>query len=140
MKVVVFVKGTQSSERGELPTQELLTAMGAYNQRLVEAGIMEAGEGLKPSRAGARVTFSGPFRTVSCGPFEHPEELVSGFWIWNVKDMDEAIEWVKRCPNPMPEDSVIEIRPAYGTEDFGESASLDPDQEHLLREAIDCSA
>lgn len=140
MKVVVFVKGTQSSERGELPTQDLLTAMGAYNQRLVEAGIMEAGEGLKPSRAGARVTFSGPFRTVSSGPFEHPEELVSGFWIWNVKDMDEAIEWVKRCPNPMPEESVIEIRPVYGTEGFGESASLDNRQESALIEAIDCSA
>jgi hypothetical protein len=119
MKVIVFVKATPSSERGEMPSEELLTAMGNYNEQLVKAGIMLAGEGLKPSSAGARVRFSGKDRTVIDGPFAETKELVAGFWIWEVKSLAEAIEWVKRCPNPMMEESDIEIRPVFSMEDFG---------------------
>src|SRR5688572_15148316 len=109
MKVMVIVKATPSSEAGEMPSEELLTAMGNYNQQLVEAGIMLAGEGLQPSSKGARVRFSGKERTVIDGPFAETKELVAGFWMWQVKSLEEAIEWVKRCPNPMPEESEIEI-------------------------------
>jgi len=121
MKVTVFVKATPESEAGELPTQELLAAMGEFNESLVKAGIMLAGEGLKPSRLGKRVRFSGKTRTVTDGPFTETKELVAGFWIWQVRSIEEAVEWVKRCPNPMLSDSDIEIRPIFGPEDFGEA-------------------
>ena len=121
MKVIVFVKATTESESGGMPSQELLTAMGAYNESLVKAGIMLAGEGLKPSRYGKRIHFAGETRTVTDGPFAETKELVAGFWIWQVRSIEEAVEWVKRCPNPMLTDSDIEIRPVFGPEDFGET-------------------
>jgi hypothetical protein len=121
MKVIVFVKATADSEAGGMPPQELLTAMGAYNESLVKAGIMLAGEGLKPSRHGKRVHFSGKARTVTDGPFAETKELVAGFWLWQVRSIEEAVEWVRRCPNPMLTDSDIEIRPVFGPEDFGEA-------------------
>jgi hypothetical protein len=116
---MVMVKATKNSEAGILPTPELLTAMGKFNEELIKAGIMQAGEGLKPTSKGARVTFSGTKRTVTDGPFTETKELVAGFWLWTCPSLAEAIEWVKRCPNPMPgEDSDIEIRPLYEMEDF----------------------
>ncbi|MDL1896296.1 YciI family protein [Anaerolineae bacterium CFX7] len=121
MKVVVFVKATPESEAGVMPSAELLTAMGNYNEELVKAGIMLAGEGLHPSSKGARIKFSGKNRTVVDGPFTEAKELVAGFWIWQVKSMDEALEWAKRCPNPMEGESVLEIRPVFEAEDFGEA-------------------
>lgn len=121
MKVMVIVKATPSSEAGELPSTELLTAMGAYNETLVQAGIMLAGEGLHPSSQGARVRFSGTERTVIDGPFAETKELIAGYWLWRVKSLEEAIEWVKKCPNPMKETSEIEIRPVFEAEDFGEA-------------------
>jgi hypothetical protein len=121
MKVMVLVKATQDSEAGVLPTQELLTAMGEFNESLVKAGILLAGEGLRPSRLGKRVRFSGKTRTVTDGPFTETKELVAGFWIWQVRSIEEAVEWVKRCPNPMLTDSDIEIRPVFGPEDFGDA-------------------
>jgi hypothetical protein len=121
MKVMVFVKATQDSEAGVMPTTELLTAMGEFNASLVKAGILLAAEGLKPSRQGKRVRFSGKTRTVTDGPFAETKELVAGFWIWQVRSIEEAVEWVKRCPNPMLTDSDIEIRPVFGPEDFGEA-------------------
>ena len=121
MKVMVFVKATQDSEAGVMPTRELLTAMGEFNAALVKAGIMLAGEGLKPSREGKRVRFSGKTRSVIDGPFAETRELVAGFWIWQVRSIEEAVEWVRRCPNPMLTDSDIEIRPIFGPEDFGEA-------------------
>src|ERR1700731_3530555 len=120
MKVMVLVKATADSEAGVMPTQELLTAMGAFNESLVKAGILLAGEGLKPTRHGKRVGFSGKTRMVTDGPFAETKELVAGFWIWQVRSIEEAVEWVKRCPNPMLTDSDIEIRPVFGPEDFGE--------------------
>ena len=120
MKVTVLVKATQESEAGVMPTKELLTAMGEFNESLVKAGILLAGEGLKPSRLGKRVRFSGKTRSVTDGPFAETKELVAGFWIWQVRSIEEAVEWVKRCPNPMLTDSDIEIRPVFGPEDFGE--------------------
>jgi len=122
MRVMVFVKATAESEAGILPTAELLEAMGNFNQQLVEAGIMTSGAGLKPSSAGRRVQFDGPQRVVTDGPFTETKELVAGLWEWNVKDLDEAIEWVKKCPNPMPGPSEIEIRPMYEMEDFADIA------------------
>ena len=119
MKVMIFVKATADSEAGVMPTPELLTAMGEFNQSLVNAGILLAGEGLKPSRDGKRVRFSGKTRTVTDGPFSETKELVAGFWLWQVRTIEEALEWVKRCPNPMLTDSDIEIRPVFGPEDFG---------------------
>jgi hypothetical protein len=121
MKVTVLVKATPDSEAGVMPTQELLTAMGEFNESLVKAGILLAGEGLQPSRLGKRVRFSGKTRTVTDGPFAETKELVAGFWIWQVRSIEEAVEWVKRCPNPMLTDSDIEIRPVFGPEDFGEA-------------------
>ncbi len=118
MRVMVFVKATGESERGDLPTAEMLEAMGRFNDELTEAGVMSAGDGLKPSSAGKRIAFDGPGRTVVDGPFAATRELVAGFWLWTVKDMDEAIAWVKRCPNPMPGPSEIEIRPLYEMDDF----------------------
>ena len=120
MRCVVFVKATKESEAGMLPDEKLLTEMGRYNEQLVKAGIMQAGEGLQPSSKGARVRFSGTSRTVIDGPFTETKELVAGFWIWKVKSLEEAIEWVKRCPNPMLSDSDIEIRPIFEAEDLGE--------------------
>lgn len=120
MRVMVMVKATTDSEEGAMPTAELLDAMGKYNEELINAGVLLAGEGLKPSKAGKRVAFDGPGRTVIDGPFAETRELVAGFWLWEVKDMAEAVEWVKRCPNPMPGPSEIEIRPVYEMEDFAE--------------------
>jgi hypothetical protein len=125
MRFMVIVKATKDSEAGVMPTQELLAAMGKYNEELAKAGIMLAGDGLQPSSKGARVKFSGKNRTVVDGPFAETKELVAGYWIWQVKSKQEAIEWVKRCPNPMPGDSEIEIRQLYEAEDFG--AELTPE-------------
>ena len=118
MRVMVLVKASKDSEAGVLPSEELLRQMGQFNEELVRAGIMQAGEGLQSSAKGVRVRFSGAERTVTQGPFAETKELVAGFWLWQVKSLDEAIEWVKRCPNPMPETSDIEIRPLYEEEDF----------------------
>jgi hypothetical protein len=123
MRVMVLVKATKESEAGELPTTEMFAAMGKFNEELVKAGIMQAGEGLHPSSKGKRVAFDGPNRTVIDGPFAAISELVAGFWLWQVKDMDEAVAWVKRCPNPMPGPSEIEIRPLYEMSDFGEAVT-----------------
>ena len=120
MRFMVIVKATTDSEAGALPSEELLTAMGKYNEELAKAGILLAGEGLQPSSKGARVRFSGAKRTVIDGPFAETKELIAGFWLWKVKSKEEAIEWVKRCPNPMPGDSEIEIRQVFEAEDFGE--------------------
>jgi hypothetical protein len=120
MRFMIIVKATQDSEAGVLPSEKLLTAMGKYNEELAKAGILLAGDGLQPSSKGARVRFSGPKRTVVDGPFAETKELVAGFWIWKVKSKEEAIEWVKRCPNPMPGDSEVEIRQLFEAEDFGE--------------------
>jgi hypothetical protein len=116
---MVIVKATKESEAGEMPSEELLTAMGNFNEELVKAGIMLAGEGLHPSARGKRIRFSGTKRSVIDGPFAETKELIAGFWLWQVKSMEEAIEWVKRCPNPMPTESEIEIRPVFEAEDFG---------------------
>jgi hypothetical protein len=121
MRVMVIVKATKESEAGVLPSTELLGAMGTYNEELVKAGVMLAGEGLRPSSKGARVKFSGEKRTVIDGPFSETKELIAGFWLWQVRSMDEAIEWVKRCPNPMEGESEIEIRQVSEAEDFGEA-------------------
>jgi hypothetical protein len=133
-----MVKATKDSEAGALPDQKLLAAMGKFNEELVKAGVMLAGEGLQPSSKGARVRFSGAKRTVIDGPFTETNELVAGFWVWRVKSMAEAIEWVKRCPNPMPGDSEIEIRQIFEAEDFG--AELTPElreQEERLRRQME---
>ena len=119
MRVMVMVKATPSSEAGVMPSEQLLADMGKYNEELVKAGILLAGEGLHPSSKGLRVAFSGTGRKLADGPFADTKELVAGFWLWQVRSMDEAIEWVKRCPNPMPEDSEIEIRQVFEAEDFG---------------------
>ena len=121
MKVIVMVKASKASEAGQMPSQQLLADMGRFNEELVKAGVMLAGEGLQPSSKGVRVRFSGTRRLVMDGPFAETNELVAGFWLWNVKSMQEAIDWVKRCPNPMMEDSEIEIRPVFSAEDFGEA-------------------
>ena len=121
MKVMVIVKATKDSEAGVMPSQQLLTEMGNYNEELVKAGIMLAGEGLHPSSKGVRVRFSGKNRTVIDGPFAETKELIAGYWQWQVKSMEEAIAWVKRCPNPMPGESEIEIRPVFEAADFGEA-------------------
>jgi hypothetical protein len=137
MRVMVLVKADKNSEAGVMPDEKLLTEMGAFNEELVKAGIMLEGEGLKPSSEGARVRFSGKNRTVIDGPFAETKELVAGYWIWKVKSLAEAIEWVKRCPNPMPGESEIEIRPIFEAEDFG--AELTPElraQEERLRAEI----
>lgn len=137
MKVMVMVKATKDSEAGVMPTPELLTAMGKFNESLVKAGIMLAGEGLKPSRFGKRVRFSGKSRTVTDGPFTETKELVAGFWLWQVRSMEEALEWVKRCPNPMLTDSDIEIRPLFELEDFGDALTPEArEREQALRSQI----
>ncbi len=121
MKVMVFVKATKGSEAGEMPSAELISQMMAYNEELVKAGIMRDGDGLRPSSEGVRVRFSGENRTVIDGPFPETKELVAGYWIWEVGSLQEAIDWVKRCPNPMSEESEIEIRPVFEPQDFGEA-------------------
>ena len=138
MKFMVMVKATKDSEAGKMPSEELLAAMGKYNEELVKAGIMLAGEGLHPSSKGARVRFSGTKRTVIDGPFAETKELVAGFWIWQCKSKDEAIEWLKRCPNPMPGESDIELRQIFAPEDFG--PALTPEikaQEQRIAAGID---
>jgi len=120
MRVMVMVKATEDSEAGVMPSAELLEAMGKFNEELVNAGIMLAGDGLKPSAQGKRIAFDGDSRTVIDGPFTETRELVAGYWLWEVKDMAEAVAWVKRCPNPMPGPSEIEIRPVYEMTDFAE--------------------
>ncbi|MGE3074534.1 MAG: YciI family protein [Dehalococcoidia bacterium] len=138
MRVMVMVKATKESEQGVMPSEQLLTEMGAYNEELVKAGIMLAGEGLKESSKGARVRFSGTSRSVIDGPFTETKELVAGFWLWEVKSMDEAIEWVKRCPNPMEGESEIEIRQVFEAEDFGEEFTPElREQEERLRAQIE---
>ena len=137
MRVMVMVKASTQSEAGEMPRTELLAAMGAFNEELVKAGVMLAGEGLHPSIRGKRVRFSGSGREVIDGPFAETNELVAGFWLWQVASMDEAVAWVKRCPNPMDVDSEIEIRPLFEAADFGEA--LTPElqaQEERLRAEV----
>ena len=136
MRVMVLVKATKESEAGNAsPSTELLEAMGRYNEELVAAGVLQAGEGLHPSSKGKRVAFDGPGRTVIDGPFPATRELVSGFWLWQVRDMDEAVEWVKRCPNPMPGPSEIEIRPVLEAADFGDAMTpAQAEREDRLRE------
>lgn len=137
MKVMVIVKATTDSEAGILPDEKLLTDMGNFNEELVKAGVMLSGDGLKPSSQGVRVHFSGKERGVTNGPFTETKELIAGFWIWKVNSMDEAIAWVKKCPNPMPGDSDIEIRPIFEAEDFGEAFTPElREQEQKLRDQI----
>lgn len=121
MKVMVFVKADARSEAGEMPGQELMEEMTAYNEALLEAGVLLGGEGLHPSSRGARVRFDGEARTVSDGPFAETKELVAGYWLWQVGSMDEAIEWAKKCPNPTGEQGQLELRPVFEAEDFGEA-------------------
>lgn len=138
MRVMVIVKATKDSEAGVMPSQELLTEMGKFNEELVKAGIMLAGEGLHPTSKAARVRFSGTKRTVIDGPFSETKELIAGYWIWQVQSMAEAIDWVKRCPNPHSSDSDIEIRPIFAAEDFGDA--MTPEliaQEDRLRAEIE---
>ncbi|MCY3922678.1 MAG: YciI family protein [Chloroflexi bacterium] len=137
MRVMVLVKATEDSEAGVMPTTEMFEAMGAFNEQLVDAGIMQTGEGLQPTARGKRIAFDGDSRTVIDGPFGITNELVAGFWIWEVESLEEAVEWVKRAPNPMPGPSEIEIRPFYEYEDFGDAIS--PEQvahEEGLRERL----
>jgi hypothetical protein len=137
MRFMVIVKATEDSEAGRMPTEDLLTAMMKYNEELVKAGIMLAGDGLQPTSKGVRVQFDGPSRTVVDGPFAETKELIAGYWIWQVRSMEEAIEWVKRCPNPMFGPSEIEIRPLYEMEDFGDIVTPEIiEQEQRLREEI----
>ena len=141
MRVMVMVKATSESEAGKIPGTELLAAMGNFNEELVKAGVMLAGEGLHPSARGKRVRFSGSQRTVIDGPFTETKELVAGFWLWQVKSMEEAVEWVRRCPNPMEGESEIEIRPLFEAADFG--AEFTPElraQEDRLRAEVERKA
>ena len=140
MRVMVIVKATAESEAGKMPGTELMAAMGRFNEELVQAGVMLAGEGLHPSSRGKRVRFSGPGRTVIDGPFAETKELIAGFWLWQVRSMEEAVEWVRRCPNPMESDSEIEIRPVFEADDFG--AEFTPElreQEDRLRAQIEAA-
>jgi hypothetical protein len=137
MRVMVLVKATKDSEAGLMPSTELMEAMGRFNEELVQAGILLAGEGLHPSSKGKRVAFDGAGRTVTDGPFAATGELVAGFWLWQVRDMEEAVAWVKRCPNPMPGPSEIEIRPLFEAADFGEALTPElAEQEARLRERL----
>ena len=137
MRMMVIVKATKDSEAGVLPSKELITAMTKYNEELVKAGIMLAGEGLKPSSKGKRVRFSGEKRTVIDGPFAETKELIAGYWIWQVRSMEEAVEWLKRCPNPMPGESEVEIRPVFEAAHFGENFTPElQEREGRLREQI----
>jgi len=137
MKFMIIVKADQNSEAGVMPSKELLTEMGKFNEELVKAGVMLAGEGLHPSSKGARVRFNGDQRTVIDGPFAETKELIAGFWMWRVKSLQEAIDWVKRCPNPMPGESFIEIRQVFDPEDFGDefTPELREQEERIRAEA-----
>ena len=137
MRFMILVKATRDSEAGVLPTAQAFAEMGRFNEELVKAGVMQAGEGLQPSARGARVRFSGKERKVIDGPFAETKELVAGFWIWKCASLQEAIDWVKRCPNPMPGDSEIEIRPIYEAEDFGDALTPElREQEERLRAQV----
>ncbi len=137
MKVMVIVKASKASEAGEMPSQQLLTEMGNYNEELAKSGILLAGDGLHPTNKGKRVRFSAKDRIVIDGPFAETKELIAGYWLWKVKDMDEAVAWLKRCPNPHEEDCEVEIRPVYEADDFG--AAMTPDlkaqEERVIEEA-----
>ena len=141
MRVMVLIKATEKSEAGEMPSQELLEQMTAYNEELVKAGTMLAGDGLHPSSKGARVAFSGSDRKVIDGPFSETKELLSGYWVWQVKDMDEAIEWVKRIPDADPGvEAIVEIRPVFETEDFGEELTPElREREQRMREQVEAN-
>ena len=137
MRVLVIIKANEDSEAGVMPSEQLLREMGAFNEELVKAGVMLDGDGLKPSSEGARVRFAGSQRTVIDGPFAETKELIAGYWIWQVESLDEAIEWVKRCPNPMGGESEIEIRPIFEAEDFGEALTPElREQEERLRAQV----
>ncbi len=138
MRVMVMIRADASSESGAIPDEQMLAAMGKYNEELVEAGVMVSGEGLHPSARGARVHFSGSSRTVTDGPFAEVKELIAGFWIWQVASLEDAIAWVKRAPNPLPGESVIEIRPVFEADDFGDA--MTPElraQEDRMRERLE---
>jgi len=138
MRVMVIIKATEESEAGIMPSEQLLTDMMKFNEELVEAGVMLAGEGLHPTSKAKRIRFSGAKRTVIDGPFPETKELIAGFWLWKVNSMEEAVEWVKRCPNPMNVESDVDIRPIFEAEDFG--AELTPElrlQEERLRSQIE---
>ena len=139
MKVMVIVKATKNSEAGVMPSEKLLTEMGNYNEELVKAGIMLAGEGLQPSSKGKRITFSGRQRSVLDGPFTETKELIAGYWVWQVRSMDEAVEWARRCPDPMPcEEAELEIRPLFEAEDFGKEFTPElRAQEERLRQEVE---
>ena len=141
MRFMVLVKADRNSEAGVMPSQELMAEMGRFNEELVKAGVMQAGEGLHPSSRGARVRFSGTGRTVTRGPFRDPEALVAGFWMWKCDSLEDAIEWVKRCPNPMPGESVIEIRQVFEADDFGEAFTPElQEAEARMREQLGTAA
>lgn len=141
MRVIVMIKATPASEAGAMPSQRLLEDMGRYNEELVRAGVLLAGEGLHPSSRGVRVRFSGRRREVSDGPFAETRELLAGFWLWQVRSMDEAIEWVRRCPNPHDEPTEVEIRPVFEAEDFGDEFAPEAREgERHLRDALAASA
>lgn len=138
MRFMILIKADADSESGEMPSEQLLTEMGAYNEELVNAGVMLAGDGLHPSSKGARVRFSGTDRTVTDGPFVETKELIAGYWLWQLDSMDEAVEWVKRCPNPTGVESEIEIRQVFEAEDFGDAFTPElREQEDRLRERMD---
>jgi hypothetical protein len=140
MKVMVIVKASKDSEAGVMPSTQLLSDMGKFNEELVKAGVLLAGDGLQPSSKGVRVRFSGKNRSVTDGPFAETKELIAGYWIWQVKSMEEAVAWVKRCPNPMNDDSDIEIRPFFSPEDFGEAFTPElQKQEERLRAQLGTS-
>lgn len=137
MRVMVIVKANEDTEAGVLPSEELLAEMGDYNQRLADAGIMKDGDGLKPSSKGVRILFDGDARTVMDGPFAETKELIAGYWVWEVSSLEEAIEWAKQCPNPTGDESVLEIRPFFETDDFGEAFTDElREREERLREQI----
>jgi len=140
MRVMVLIKATEQSEAGEMPSQQLLEEMTVFNEELVRAGVMLAGEGLHPSSKGARVEFSGRERRVIDGPFAETKELLAGYWLWQVRSLDEAIEWVQRIPNPTGEHGVVEIRPVFETEDFGEELTPElREREARLRERAEAT-
>jgi hypothetical protein len=140
MRVMVLIKATEDSEAGVMPSQELLTEMGNFNEELVKAGVMLAGDGLHPSSKGVRVAFSGGERKVIDGPFAETKELLAGYWVWQVKSLDEAIEWVRRMPNPTGQEAVVEIRPVFEADDFGDELTPElRDQEARLRARVEAN-
>jgi hypothetical protein len=140
MRVMVLIKATEESEAGVMPSQELLTEMGNFNEELVKAGVMLAGDGLRPSSEGVRVVFSGGERNVIDGPFAETKELLAGYWVWQVKSLDEAIEWVRRMPNPTGQDGVVEIRPVFEADDFGDEFTPElREQEARLRSQVEAN-